>query len=204
MKRFMFVIFVAAIAFASCNNEGTQTSTNSDTLAGNTGAANSNDANTSNESGSANTANAGPADEASAEFLKKAAEGGMAEVQTGTVAREKGTDASVKSFASMMVNDHTGANAEVKNLASKKNVTLPADLPADKKEKSNELNQKSGKAFDKAYMDMMVKDHKATIDLFEKAQKDAQDQEVKSFITATLPKLKTHLDSAQAISKRLK
>lgn len=204
MKRLMSILFAGSIVFASCNNEGSNT-TNADSISGNTGAANNADGNANNDGiQNTDTSTSARADEASADFLKKAAEGGLAEVQAGTVAREKAVDPSVKNFAEMMVNDHTGANTEVKNLASRKNVTLPADLPADKKENSNSLTQKSGKAFDKAYMDMMVKDHKSTIDLFEKAQKDAQDTDVRSFITATLPKLKTHLDSAQAISKRLK
>ncbi|RYF96952.1 MAG: DUF4142 domain-containing protein [Chitinophagaceae bacterium] len=199
MKRFMIIPMIAAISFASCNNEGSQTTTTIDSTPDN--GADIRGAGTS----TTDTVNsAGSTDEASSDFLKKAAEGGMVEVEAGKTAREKGLDGSVKNFADMMVNDHTGANGEVKNLASKKNVTLPTDLPAEKKESAGKLSQKTGKDFDKAYMDMMVKDHKATIDLFEKAQKDSKDDEVRSFITTTLPKLKTHLDSAQAISKRLK
>lgn len=144
------------------------------------------------------------ADQATTDFLMKAAAGGMSEVEAGKMAAEKATNADVKQFANMMVQDHTGANGQVKKLAAARNIALPGSLPEDKMEKANEMNEKSGRAFNKAYMDMMVEDHKKTIDLFEKAQSDSKDEEVKTFITNTLPKLKMHLDSAQAIQKRVK
>ena len=144
------------------------------------------------------------ADESSSSFLVDAANGGMAEVEISKLVNDKSTNAKVKSFATMMVNDHTGVNGEVKSLAAKKNITLPADMSNDKKEKANELSNKTAADFDKAYMQTMVSDHKATIDLFEKASNNVKDAEVKSFIDATLPKLRSHLEMAQDVSSGLK
>jgi putative membrane protein len=103
----------------------------------------------------------------------------------------------------MMVQDHSAANEQVKSLASARNVTLPATPSEEKTNKLNSLSQKTGKAFDKEFMDMMVDDHQDAIRLFEK-HNDSKDAEVGTFITNTLPKLKMHLDSAQAVRKRLR
>ena len=144
-----------------------------------------------------------PVDEETADFFVKAADGGMAEVASGKLAQEKASNPKVKEFAGMMVSDHTGANAGLKDLATKKNVTLPDTVSNDHKEDAADLAKKAGKDFDKAYMKMQVKDHEKTVDLFEKCSKNTKDTDVKSFVDATLPKLKSHLDAARAINKSL-
>lgn len=144
------------------------------------------------------------ADEASADFLVKAADMGMAEVELGKLAQEKARNEKVKQFGAMMVNDHTQANNEVKSLASQRNVSLPDSVSNEKKKDRDDLAKKSGADFDKAFMKAMVNDHDATINLFEKASNDVKDPAVKTFVDNTLPKLRSHLDSAKTIQKGLK
>jgi len=144
------------------------------------------------------------ADEASADFLVKAADMGMAEVELGKLAQEKARNEKVKQFGAMMVNDHTQANYEVKSLASQRNVSLPDSASNEKKKDRDDLAKKSGADFDKAFMKAMVNDHDATINLFEKASNDVKDPAVKTFVDNTLPKLRSHLDSAKTIQKGLK
>lgn len=139
--------------------------------------------------------------EADSRFAVDAANGGMAEVQLGQVAQEKATDPKVKEFATMMVADHTKANEELKSLAGIKGITLPSAPSEEMQEAATDINAKTGKDFDKAYIDQMVKDHKKTVDLFEDGQKNVKDAELKAFIDKTLPVLKTHLDHAQTIEK---
>jgi putative membrane protein len=143
-------------------------------------------------------------DEESTNFLVKAADGGLAEVALSEQAQQKATNNSVKQFAQMMVNDHSGANTQVKSLAVQRNVTLPATPGSDHQGKIEDLSKKNGADFDRSYMNTMIDDHQKTIDLFEDASGDVKDAEVKTFIDNTLPKLRMHLDSAKAIQKRLK
>lgn len=143
-------------------------------------------------------------DDASADFLVKAADGGMTEVEASRTAQQKATNGDVKSFAQMMVDDHTGANAAVKQLAANLNVTIPAAPSEEHQKDITKLNEKTGRDFDKAYMNMMVDDHKKTIDLFEKAENDCKEESVKAFVRNTLPKLRTHLNAADSIQNRLK
>jgi putative membrane protein len=135
-----------------------------------------------------------------ASFMKAAAATGMAEVKLGELAGEKSESAEVKEFASMMVTDHAKANEELKGIASSKGVELPADLDAKHKALHAKLSKLSGAAFDKEYVSEMLKGHKKAVGDFEKAAKSAKDPEVKAFAEKTLPTLKHHLESAQALN----
>ena len=137
------------------------------------------------------------------EFMVKAANGGMMEVQLGEMAQQNAMSQSVKNFGSMLVKDHGAANEELKTLASAKNITLPAAVGDDLQQHIIDLTQLKGREFDEKYMAMMVDDHQKDIDLYEDAA-DSEDSDLKAFAAKTLPVLKMHLDSAKAINDRLK
>jgi len=192
MKKVMVVFSAVTIVLWACNNDAKDSVEKADS------------ANKAKIDSPETTSQPIKVDEESASFMVKAADGGMTEVQLGQMAQNKAVDAKVKNFASMMVQDHSAANEQVKGLARQRNVTLPDSASDDNKKKVNDLSKKTGKAFDKAYMDDMVKGHESTVDLFEKSADKVNDSEVKTFINNMLPKIKMHLDSARAIRKSLK
>src|SRR5262249_47368589 len=63
-------------------------------------------------------------------FVKKAALGGMTEVEASKLAVSKAQDPQVRAFAQKMVKEHTAANDELKSLADKKGWTVPSSLDA--------------------------------------------------------------------------
>ena len=130
-------------------------------------------------------------------FMKKAAIGGMAEVELGQLAQQKGTGAQVKEFGARMVQDHSKANDELKQLASAKGVTLPTALDSKNQKVMERLQKMSGAAFDRAYMSDMVADHKEDIADFQKESQGGKDADVKAFAAKTLPTLQDHLKMAQ-------
>lgn len=136
-----------------------------------------------------------------AEFAVEAANGGMAEVALSKIAEEKATDPKVKEFAKQMVTDHTKANNELKALAATKNITLPSAPNEEKQKAAADLGGKSGSDFDKAYISQMKKDHDKTVKLFEDAQKDVKDAELKAFIDKTLPVIKAHAEHVKSLDK---
>ena len=138
------------------------------------------------------------------EFMVEAADGGMMEVELGQLAATKAQNARVKAFGSMMVQDHTKANEELKALASSTSVTLPATLSERHQKHVNDMKEKSGADFDKDYMKLMVEDHETDVKKFEDASNNAKDATVKSFAAKTLPVLRVHLDSARAIHDAIK
>lgn len=138
------------------------------------------------------------------QWMVKAASGGMMEVEIGQLAQTKGQSQRVKDFAAMMVRDHGAANDELKALAARKNVTLPSTMGEEHQKHMDDLSAKSGNDFDKAYMNMMVDDHKDDVDAFEKAANDARDTDIKAFAAKTLPTLRSHLEQARSINDGMK
>ena len=139
-----------------------------------------------------------------ADFAVEAANGGMMEVQLGTLALTKATSPDVKSFAQMMVDDHTKANNELKSLAQQKNITLPSTLDNEHQRKFDNLNEKTGTDFDKEYMDLMVKDHKEDVRKFEDEGEDGKDADLKSWASGKVATLRHHLEEAQRIQDAVK
>ncbi len=133
-------------------------------------------------------------------FLKKAAAGGLAEVELGQLAQQKASSEEVKKFGERMVTDHTKANDELKAVAQKENVELPQEPSAKDKATKARLEKLSGAQFDQAYMKDMVKDHRTDVSEFEHESNSAKDPAVKSFATQTLPVLKEHLREAEKLS----
>jgi putative membrane protein len=136
-------------------------------------------------------------------FMKEAAMGGMEEVDLGKLAAQKAASADVKSFAQKMVDDHSKANDQLMQLATQKGVTLPTGMSSMEKSATAKLDKLSGADFDKAYVSMMVKDHKKDVAAFEKESKSGKDSDLKSWASTTLPTLQDHLKMIQGISSTM-
>ena len=120
-------------------------------------------------------------------FVDKAATGGMAEVKLSKLAMDKGQSTEVKQFARKMVEDHTKANMELKQIAEKKSIAVPTTLDAKHQKVYDKLAKLDGADFDKEYMRAMAMDHDDTVKLFKEQSQNGQDPELKSFAMKTLP-----------------
>jgi len=134
-------------------------------------------------------------------FIMEAAAGGMAEVELGRLASQKASKSEVKEFGQMMVDDHTKANDQLMKIAQTKGLAAPHALKPQDKATQDRLSKLSGEAFDRAYMQLMVQDHKKDVSLFRKQSTSASDAEVKQFASSTLPTLEKHLSRAQEIEQ---
>ena len=138
---------------------------------------------------------------ADATFVKKAADGGMAEVALAKLAQEKASSADVKSFAAKLEKDHSHANDELKEVASKKNITLPASPSKNHQALHDKLSKLSGAEFDKAYVAAMLEDHQKDVREFSRVASGNGDADVKAFAAKTLPTLKDHLHQVHDLAK---
>lgn len=128
-------------------------------------------------------------------FFEKAAKAGMKEVDVSQQALVHLTAPDVRNFAQMMVSDHSRANEELKALAARKGVLLPAP--------DTKLTQKwakNSKDVDDEYLAEMSGDHKDAIDLFEKAAK-SEDPDIAAFAQKTLPTLRHHHEMVKQLKK---
>ena len=103
----------------------------------------------------------------------------------------------VKQHAQMMVDDHGKANSELKSLAATKNIMLPDSMNEDHKKHYQELSEKKGKDFDKAYTDLMVDDHKKDLDKFKDEAEKGTDADLKAWAAGKVPVLEQHLQGWQ-------
>ncbi len=143
----------------------------------------------------------GAADEA---FAKKAAEGGLAEVELGKLATQNAESDDVKKFGQRMVDDHGKANDQLKDTAQKLGIMLPSQLNAKDNAAKARLEKLKGAAFDRAYMAAMVKDHTTDVAEFQKEAKSGSNADIKQFASSTLPTLESHLSEAKSVDSKVK
>ncbi len=136
-------------------------------------------------------------------FMNSAAPGNMAEVELGKMASTKAASNDVKQFGQKMVEDHSKANDELKQLAAQKKVMLPPDVMPGHKQLMEKLSKLSGADFDKEYVAAMVEAHEKDVAAFENVSKTAADADVKAFATKTLPTLKMHLEMIKAMADKM-
>jgi putative membrane protein len=165
-------------------------------------AAQSSDQSAKQDSSQASSAGSSQLSSADQNFVKKAAAGGMAEVELGKLATEKASSDDVKKFGQRMVDDHSKANDQLKQLASQKGITLPSDLDPKDKALKDRLSKLSGSEFDRAYMKNMVRDHTKDVAEFRKESTSAKDSDLKKFASQTLPTLEDHLKEAKSVAPK--
>jgi putative membrane protein len=137
-------------------------------------------------------------------FTVMANSSNMMELQASQMAAQKATNSAVKDFASMMVQHHTMATQEMKQLLSSKGAMIPdsAMLPMHRI-RMEMLQNLQGADFDKAYMRIMVDAHEEDVDEFEDEVTDAADADIRAFASRMLPILTQHYARAKEVRKQL-
>jgi len=132
--------------------------------------------------------------------MSMAIEGNLAEVAMGQLAQKQGESAEVKSFGQQLVTDHSAANQKAMSLASGMGMTPPTEPNKKHQSEAAKMAKMSGAAFDRAFAQHMVADHKMEIAAHKKATK-MKNEAVASYATESLPILEQHLQTAQSLSK---
>lgn len=134
------------------------------------------------------------------------------DVDAGTLAAEKASNADVRTFARLMVTDHTGVNKAAIALATRLKVT-PEDNPTSRALKEGgdtnlaALKKLAGAAFDKAYIDHEVAYHQQVLDALDTVLiPGARNAELKALLVKVRPAFVAHLEHAKhqqaALGKR--
>jgi putative membrane protein len=136
-------------------------------------------------------------------FIKQANESGNTEIQASALAQSISKNPRIVGFAKMMIADHKQAGMEIGTLANDKLVNKHDTLNVAHQKLIDSIKTLKSVSFDKAYMNMMLKDHMEAVKLFEDASVN-KNLDVQKLAKKILPKLKMHLDSAKAINSSLK
>ena len=136
-------------------------------------------------------------------FLENAVQGSYAEIEGSQLALEKSKSPEVRQFAERMIKDHGKMVKDASRLATDKGLTSPDGPSIMQLAEITTLKALTGGAFDAMYVNRIgVASHEATVEMFEKASKEAQDPDVKALATDALPKLREHLQMAQDLNQK--
>src|ERR1700744_2711569 len=174
MKKIITLLCIAAVAFSA----------NAQTVSSNPG----------NDEGR---------DTSAVNFSNQARMAGLKEIKASQLAINKSQNQQIVSFASMMVTDHQNANLELIRILKSKKYNVPPYTSGLGVTVDPLLTTTRGSGFDKIYVTMMVNDHKQAVSLFTYAANNQLDPDLKAFAQKTLPKLKHHLASIQAIATQM-
>ena len=134
-------------------------------------------------------------------FVRKAVEGGLAEVEFGQVAAQKGGSDDVKAFGQKMVEDHTALNKDMENVADSMGVMLPKHINKDDHAELDKLNGLSGDAFDTEYLTMMVKDHHHDLRDLRVEAEGTQDPTLRDAVVKSAKVIHGHLVMVDQLAK---
>lgn len=141
-------------------------------------------------------------DAADVKFVKTEAAAGKSELKLAELGVQKAERPDIKSFAEMLVTDHTQAHKELNALAVEKGVDVSAVIDPKHAEEFQKLEKASKADFDKEFLADMISDHKKCVSNFETAAKEAKNSDVKMWAEKMLPTLKAHLAKAKELAAK--
>lgn len=133
-------------------------------------------------------------------FVSDALEGGMAEVQMGQLAEEKGSSNDVKKFGHKMVEDHTKLGDQMKQVAGQLGVSVPKSPSLMEQVEIKKLRGLSGNDFDQEYIKAMVKDHQDDLNAFQKEADSGTSSLVKDAASQGAEVISGHLNMIKEIA----
>ena len=134
-------------------------------------------------------------------FVKNAMEGGLAEVQLAQLTLQKSSNDQVKQFAQKMIDDHTKLNEQMKPVAQQLGVQAPTQISKKDSKTIAKMQSLSGSAYDQAYIQDMVKDHKKDLSDFQLEASSGSDPTVKDAANQGGQMIAQHLQLIQQIAK---
>jgi putative membrane protein len=137
------------------------------------------------------------------ELGEKIEQAHLGEIDLGRLAKQRASNKDVKSYADMVVADHTSALDKLSDLMKEKNVTNVQQKSPDAEAALSKLQNLSGADFDRLFMDIMIQDHQKAIDMLHSKINSVQNPDLKNYINDILPKMEKHIQEAQRLQPKL-
>jgi putative membrane protein len=139
-------------------------------------------------------------------FVQMASMSNRAEVELGNLALSRASDASVRNFAQMMVNDHTMAQSELLDVVDDidmENANVNEPMDAQHIALRQRLMGLSGRGFDSVYMNSQVMMHLQSITLFQAEANGGASPSLRNYAGSKIPNLQMHYNMADTIARRV-
>jgi putative membrane protein len=133
-------------------------------------------------------------------FIRELASDNLLEIRLGELAQRKATDPEAKQYGQRMVTDHTKANQELLNVASRGGLTFKPGLGHRHEAKIDRLQKVDKKGFDRAYATMMIQNHNDDVSYLENEGRSAHSAPVRNYASGTLPMFQEHLNMAKRLA----
>lgn len=135
------------------------------------------------------------------DFVNKAADSDMFEIQSSEIALQKHPDRDTRPFAAKMVKDHTKTSKQLKSLVSSGTVKaeVPTTIDGDHQKKLDELRGLDGKQFDETYDKAQREGHEEAVELFRAYAQNGDNKDLRRWAKKTLPHLEHHLAMAEKL-----
>ena len=130
-------------------------------------------------------------------FMEMAAEQDLFQIAAGTFASSNATTPEVKALGARVASDDTSALQALRVLATDLGVNLPTAVSGERHGEMQDLTDKSGVDFDRAYAALEVRVLQHSTSQFKEEASDGTDAQVRDFATASLPMLDQQLTLAR-------
>ncbi len=148
------------------------------------------------------------------DFVDKVSQANMTEIQTAQLALTKASNPAIKSYAQMIVDDHTRAGEDLRGAILTAALMSPAaTLDSDHQARIDDLTAdpqgsapdkaKAGMEWDHDFITQQIDMHEDAISLFEDYAQNGDVPAVKTFAATTLPTLRTHLEQARQLETQV-
>jgi putative membrane protein len=133
------------------------------------------------------------------QFVQNQIEDNMAEFQAGQLALQHSQNQDVRSFAQKMITDHTYAQDTLAPIAQAHHIQSPGTLSEQHQDMLGQLASLDGPAFDRAYVDDMIRAHAVMVDVLNAQLVHGQDQHINAWVQNTRPIVLQHSEIAQQL-----
>jgi putative membrane protein len=137
------------------------------------------------------------------DFMIKAAQAHLAEVDMARIVMQKSQNRDVKDFAYMIQSDHTDAYEDLTDLMRNKGMSPPDTLSPDAKADIEKITALSGPELDREFVNTMVADHEKALEMYRDQVNIARSPEVRKYAEDLIPTLEMHLEKAQKLQSKL-
>jgi putative membrane protein len=162
--------------------------------------------NTASQAVPAETPMAAPAetaavDSGTTDFVEKAVNSNMFEIEASKIALERSKVQPVKDFAKMLVDAHTTALGELQSLSTAAIVTAPTAMNNDFMGKLEALRNAKVEDFDDVYIDQQTEAHENSLNLVKGYSENGKDAGLRAFAAKMITTVDAHLTTVRALDK---
>ncbi len=136
-------------------------------------------------------------------FLRSEARSSAYEVAIAQLAQGRASDPEVKAYADTLVKDHEAYDSTLRDLATKKGMTLELGLSAQSKVALERLSRQRGRSFDRTFITEAVRVNSAAIRAFRAEAARTSDPDIRAFVNDHLAMDERHDATASALARKL-